>query len=192
MVSRHRFELPRGDNPIVEMTFTDDDDTALDITDAVVRASIRRQLTTEPVVEAHSYPGDTIIKSVPLSGIALWRLRIEDTHELTPGEYHWDGEVTTRGALVTDAATITVTSGSEVATVSGVALADLRLGDVIELDSAEPENAGSFVVTEVGASGIIIGGYSGWSTETVGLSVWRGRRGTPIRGTWTVLADVTR
>lgn len=184
---------PRGDNPVVELTFTDTDGTALDITNGVVRATLRSGWTSEAnLITGASYPSGQIVKSTPLGGIALWTPLIEETDVFTVIDAVIDGEATVRGALV-GTGTVTLTNGSaNVAIASGLSLATVKKGDLLHLTSGNAANNGPFLVDTKTDTHITIAGYSAWVDETVTASLYRGRRGTPIRYSVPLRADASR
>jgi hypothetical protein len=189
-----RLEIVRGDNPLIELTFTDASGVALDITDLVLRSAMKRRLTDEATLwEATSYPVvGRISKTTPLGGIAVMSPLVEDTHSLPIGDVHCDVETTAADALV-GTGTAALVNGSETITLGGgLTNADAKVGDVLIVTSANPANASRFVL-DVTALGVpYVNGYSRWTDETATVALHRGHRETPIRFILEVGADARR
>ena len=82
-----KIEVKRGDSATFDITFTDDDDVAIDLTNGTVFFTVKRKVTdtdAEAVISEESS-----VFEAPLTGVAIISLAPADTAELE-GVYSYD------------------------------------------------------------------------------------------------------
>lgn len=183
----------RGDNPPLRLAFRNVDGEPLDITNAVLRGSLRRRYGDPALVSATSYPGGRIVKTAPVDGLAVWLPLISQTHDLPVSDLVGDVEVTVTDEVVA-AGSVSVTQGNTlIAFGGGLTGVVPHIGDILHITSGDPDNVGRFAITRITNGSIYIEDFSAWVTQGAETAtLYRGQRQTPIRFILGVAADATR
>jgi hypothetical protein len=195
--------IVRGDSRNFSTTIYEGDGvTAVNISDGILRMAVKRRPSdpnSEALIFKTSYDESEIDLTLPLEGKCIVQIRIDDTISTDPGSYCWDLDLSRKdsGTPATLAGTFDAVAGSEVLTYTGAEFSRIRVGSIIELAGAAPENNVRVLVTALDSTTqkVTIGGYANFTTEAgISHQTFDGDRKTPtgLSGTFAVLPDVVR
>jgi len=168
--------------------------TVIDLTNAIIRSSIRHVLTDTEITIKHSYDASEIQITNAPNGKAVVKLRIDDTIDEAAGQYVWGTEVTRKGALATAVGTLSFTAGSDIITVLNGDFSKIRKGQILVPGGTNTQET---LITDLdtNANTITTSGFTAWATETgAAFSLFDGDRDSPdgLSGQFEILKDTVR
>ena len=87
-----KITIIRGDDVVINLELVDDDGTAVDLTDTVLRFSVKRRFEDADVILTK----EITVHEEPENGISNIVLSDQET-DLEPGSYFWDLEIEADG-----------------------------------------------------------------------------------------------
>jgi hypothetical protein len=194
--------LTRGDSRTLSIEIDDDLGADVDLSEAILRFAVKRrpgESNADALIFKTSYDDAEIEITTAAEGKALVKIRIDDTIDQVAGSYCWDLDLSRKasGTPSTTAGTFAATTGSEVLTYTGGQFAKLRIGSILELAGANPENAERVLITALDADAqtVTCGGYSSFVAESgIAFQAFDGDRKTPsgLSGAFVISADIVR
>jgi len=171
-----------------------DSSTVIDLTNAILRMSVRHAKTDKEIFIKHSYDAGEIQITDAVNGKAVIKLRIDDTLDAEAGRYVWDTEVTRQGVLATTAGALDFTAGSDTITITGGDFTKIRRGQILVPAGTNTQRA---LITAIDATAntITTAGFSAWTTEAgAAFSLYEGDRDSPegLSGSFELKKDTVR
>lgn len=179
--------VQQSETTTFQVTVTDEASppVAIDVTNRILKfKAFKRYNALAPLILKTSYDSTEIEKTDPANGIFKVYLDQQDTQGLA-GYYRWMIEVYEKLGSASTTGTLDVTNGSNILSGTGLALDEIKDGDILVLTSGEAANTKDITIfKQVDADGVETGDlesdYYDWTTETgLSFTIYRSSKKIP-------------